>query len=122
MAGEGRQKRLVGGGGGGGGGRGGSGWPALPARVGAGRQRSGRLERTFLPSQAAGGEARALWIGPRRSLPKLPSRRGAAASKVAKARCTISTVPTRAQNPRAPARLPSSTPQKIFNRALTRST
>ena len=36
-------------------------------------------------AQAVGGWANAFWIGPKRSLPNVPSRRGAAASSVAKA-------------------------------------
>jgi len=37
---------------------------------------------------------KAFWIGPRCSRPSVPSRRGAAASKVAKATCTTITAPT----------------------------
>src|SRR5262249_49884941 len=56
--------------------------------------------------------------GAERLLPGVPSRRS-----VANTACTASTTPTCcAKNRRGPVRSPSSTPQKIFKRALTRST
>ena len=61
-------------------------------------------------------------IGLSRILPSVPSRRGADANSVANTACTASTTPTWATNRREPVRLPSSTPQNTFNRALTRST
>src|SRR5262245_247325 len=51
---------------------------------------------------------------------KVPSQRGADASNVANAACTAITTPTEATNRRDPVTLPSSAPQKIFSRALTR--
>src|SRR3954470_16927952 len=75
------------------------------------------------PGRSASALARrASAIGLSRTLPNVPSRRGAEANSVANTACTASTTPTRATNRRAPLRLPSSTPQNTFNRALTRST
>src|SRR5208337_428382 len=76
--------------------------------------------RTQTASACLGLSASA--IGLSRSLPSVPSRRGVEANKVANAACTASTAPTWATNRRDPVRLPSSTPQNTFNRALTRST
>ena len=58
------------------------------------RRPCGRRNDAFSVGQAAGCCDNAFWIGPRRSLPNVPSRRGAAASNVAKATCTTSTAPT----------------------------
>jgi len=41
-------------------------------------------------------DCNAFWIGPSRVLPKLPSRRGAAAKSLAKPACTIITTPVKA--------------------------
>jgi hypothetical protein len=50
----------------------------------------GRLEHV----QATAFARNAFWIGPRPTLPRVPSRRGAEASSVAKVACTIITMPT----------------------------
>src|SRR5262249_29973347 len=71
---------------------------------------------------AAAWARRAAATGLSRTGPNVPSRRGARASHVANTACTASTTPTCAKNRRDPVRLPSSTPQNTFNRALTRST
>src|SRR5262249_27209203 len=77
----------------------------------------------FLQTAAASAWARnAFAIGLSRIGPSVPSRRGARANSVANTACTARTTPTCATNRREPLTLPSSTPQKIFNRALTRST
>lgn len=66
--------------------------------------------------------SKALAIGLNRILPSVPSCRGRLAKTVAKASCTIMTVPTRAWKRTAPVTLPSSAPQNILSRAMTRST
>lgn len=60
-------------------------------------------------------------MGFSRIRPSVP-RRGVSANTVAKAACTTITAPACAKNRRAPGMLPSSTPQKTLQRALTRST
>jgi hypothetical protein len=56
---------------------------------------------------------RASAIGLSRSLPSVPSRRGAEANKVANAACTASTTPTWATNRRDPVRLLGVIPRHV---------
>src|SRR6516162_8268038 len=61
-------------------------------------------------------------MGEKVILPKVPSYLPVRARSVANARCTTITAPTWPWNRRAPYTWPSSMPQKIFSRPLTRST
>src|SRR5262249_8966602 len=82
----------------------------------------GSRMRCYEAAFAGCGCRRASATLPRRVCPTLPPQRGAFANNVANTRCTTSTAPTKAWKRRPPLTLPSSAPQKILKRALTRST